>query len=302
MKLIGERLKMKNHKFTLLFIILGFLSLALINSCKNVADSNKKAEKKTEERYEKEVIVHWQIDPDLPDGWELLDRKTASIAGSEYDDFLLMTNGNSILVVWYQKEGKFWKMSLIATVTVEAMEDYCAELKYLYIDSDIKKNDELIWGVEGTEPIAYYKWIPEEDIFETIVVYQSIEDNTDLWEVKRYIEDWQKEAKSPKGWKEIHRIESNITTKDNPDIFIIMTDGQNDFIVWFQKQKKYWKMYILKNVISEEHRKYISNYKNLKLWIDDNKVYYGEGVERPVGYFEWDSYQNVFFHYRRVNN
>lgn len=148
---------MAQFKFFKAFLIIWALGYVAVNQVA-AKDSD------DQERLEpKAVIQGWQLKPEIPKGWEEIDRKVAKISGSENDVFVLMTDGKNDQIVWFQKAGKYWKMSVIESIPSEVHREYeRIDIKQAGLEI---RNSTIFYGKEGTEAIAFFEWRPKEKIF-----------------------------------------------------------------------------------------------------------------------------------------
>ncbi len=86
-----------------------------------------------------------------------------------------------------------------------------------------------------------------------VVIAKKLEQESDFQPSKRVIQAWQLGPTIPAGWQEIDKKQAKISNKNNFDVFVLMTDGKNDQIVWFEKIGRYWKMSVIESVPSVEH-------------------------------------------------
>jgi hypothetical protein len=113
----------------------------------------------------------------------------------------------------------------------------------------------------------------------------------------KIIQKWQKVPIIPNEWVEIDRIATKITKENYDDVFSIITDGKNDLIVWFEKDKNVWKMVILSTVPTEKHLSYGVKTKDLKLFVKDGCLLYGIEGSEAISIFKWNPKGRTFLEY-----
>lgn len=111
------------------------------------------------------------------------------------------------------------------------------------------------------------------------------------------VQEWQREPKVPQGWLEVDRKKAKITNQENYDFFVLMTDGKNDLIVWFEKARNYWKMSVIESVSSEKHIEYGLDIKKAILTVEGNSILYGLEGTQAVSYFEWNQKEKLFIRF-----
>lgn len=111
----------------------------------------------------------------------------------------------------------------------------------------------------------------------------------------KVMQDWQLGPKLPEGWVEIDRKTAKITSKKHDDVFVLMTDGKSDLIIWYEKVGQYWKMSVIESVPSENHIRYGVDVKYMVLRIDGDRILYGE--TEAISYFKWDAKAKLFIRY-----
>ncbi len=116
-------------------------------------------------------------------------------------------------------------------------------------------------------------------------------------EPKKVMQEWQVGPKIPLGWEEIDRNQEKITSLSNYDVFVLMADGKNDQIVWFEKINHYWRMTVIENVPSKNHVEYGLDIKKAKLYIQEKTILYGKVGTEAISFFEWDPQERVFIEY-----
>ncbi len=79
-----------------------------------------------------------------------------------------MTDGKNDQIVWFEKMGRYWKMSIIESVPSEDHIKYGVNIKELklYI-----RGSRILYGPEGSEAISYYDWDAKEKIFVQFVPF-----------------------------------------------------------------------------------------------------------------------------------
>lgn len=118
-------------------------------------------------------------------------------------------------------------------------------------------------------------------------------------ELEKIIQDWLIEPKIPEGWEEIDRKQAKISSKGNYDVFVLMTDGVNDQIVWFEKMGKYWKMSVVESLPTKSHLDYGVDIRKARLIIKGKRIYYGLDATEPISIFDWDVKEKIFIRYVR---
>ncbi len=127
-----------------------------------------------------------------------------------------------------------------------------------------------------------------------IVAKKSEQTIKDSPEPKQVMQSWQIEPKIPDGWDEIDRKQAKISNKKNFDVFVLMTDGKNDQIVWFEKIGRHWKMSVIESVPSERHVEYGVNIKEAGLEVKGNEIYFGIDGTEAISSYKWDTNIRLF--------
>ena len=100
-------------------------------------------------------------------------------------------------------------------------------------------------------------------------------DTIDLPPPRVKMQAWQVSPEIPPGWTEIDRKTANLSGKLS-DNFVLMSDGVNDQIVWFEPTGTHWKMSVIESWPSAKHKEYFGvDVVKLKLFIDGNRLAYG---------------------------
>lgn len=117
---------------------------------------------------------------------------------------------------------------------------------------------------------------------------------------RRVLQAWQQDPVVPDGWDEIDRKQAKITNPKHDDIFVLMTDGENDQIVWFEKTARYWKMSVIENMPTKDHKKYFNvdvKAGSIGIFIRGARILFGLEGSEAFYYFEWDPKEKIFVRY-----
>jgi hypothetical protein len=109
------------------------------------------------------------------------------------------------------------------------------------------------------------------------------------------IQVWQARPVLPEGWQEIDRKKAPISNKSRPDIFVLITDGKNDQIVWFESVGRYWKMSVIESWPSDKHKTYYGvPITKVRLFIDGKRLLYGLPESDAFSYYDWEPKERLF--------
>lgn len=106
----------------------------------------------------------WQLGPNLPEGWRELHRLQTTVGKARIPSvFVLATDGKNDQIVWFEKIGKNWKMSVIENIPSQKNEDYGFKIDKAKLS--IVGRNRILLGVDGSEALTFYEWVESEHLF-----------------------------------------------------------------------------------------------------------------------------------------
>ena len=105
----------------------------------------------------------WSLKPSVPAGWTKIDQKSAAITSNRNPDvFVLMKDQTNVVLVWFKREGAYWNMIVIESMTAKSLLDYGVKVEHLGLVIQDKK---IFLGVEGSEAVSIFEWDSKKGIF-----------------------------------------------------------------------------------------------------------------------------------------
>lgn len=118
--------------------------------------------------------------------------------------------------------------------------------------------------------------------------------NKDGYKMERHLQPWRESPKVPNGWKLIDKKVGKITEYKSNDIFMLVTDGSNELLLWFYRKNHIWEMSVIDSIATKNHKEYGVNPLKLKIYIEGNAVLYGIEGSEAITRYEWNSKESVF--------
>jgi len=106
----------------------------------------------------------WKQQPDVLDGWTLIDRKEATLSNViKKDVFILATDGKNDALFWFKRKPKSWEPIVLINVPAKQHLEFGVKSKDLRL---FISGETLSYGVEGSEAIFLFRWNKVQDSFD----------------------------------------------------------------------------------------------------------------------------------------